>query len=263
MGLLYAFLYGQKSTALLVNSIELEVRIIELDDLSYIYIHHVYIADRNKVKQAFRYYFDLVEYIQNGNVTSADPPDSPIPSSTMSPTQDYEHFRTPRESPALGDGSFPEALCDVSGENIIRQRRQRRPVERYTAQDAITHVTGGRSHIQQQQPRSSRNVTEAAYPLISIQSSRQHNYPENISRIIEQHHEQTNHILAMHDRQMNRLIDQYQDLVSELSRSHRHQQMQMQTSLTISLIDRMKDAGYSREDIAASIKHLQQQSNGD
>lgn len=192
-----------------------------------------------------------MDHVQRGR-TGDDEPASPLPLSTMSSSHGYENFSTPRESPALME-SGQDALCELSGENIIRnQQRQRRPVSRYNGQQD-TALSAARS----QRHQSRRGDP---YPAVSLQPSRQYHDTENLYRLIDQHNAQTNHILDMHNKQLNRLIDQYQDLVSELSRSHRSQQMQMQTSLTASLIERMKDAGFSKEEIASNMTHLQPQS---
>ncbi|KAI7881174.1 hypothetical protein K492DRAFT_236815 [Lichtheimia hyalospora FSU 10163] len=208
-----------------------------------------------QVERAFNYYYQVVDDIENGRVASADP-ESPRPLSTMS----SGNFRTSRESPLLENGPIVESsLCELSGENIIRQqRRQRRPVARYTGESTPVPSGGNSSNRNNlRQARSARNAALVRYP------TRQHEYPESISQLLAQHYNQTSHILDMHDKQLTRLVDQYRDLVREISRSHRSQQLQMQTSLTVSLVDSMKNAGFSKEEISAHIKQLHQSQSND
>ena len=209
----------------------------------------LYVASEAQVERTFSYYYQLVNHVENWpRVPSSADSSAPSTSTSMSYTQDS--FSTSRESTALERGPVVEySVREPSGEDVIQE--QRHPVLRY-ARDGAPVISdagnSGNNRSNMRQERFTQNAAPDRYPL------HEQGYLEGISRLLEQHHTQINHILDMHDKQLNRLMERYH----ELSKNDRIQQLQLQTSLSVSLIDSMKNAGFSKEEIAAKIQQLEQ-----
>ncbi|KAI7881385.1 hypothetical protein K492DRAFT_186959 [Lichtheimia hyalospora FSU 10163] len=99
-------------------------------------------ASEAQVEQAFSYYYQLVDHVENHRRVLPNA-DSLAPSTSTSMASTQDSFSTSRESTSLQSGPLVEySVREPSGDNIIQE--QRRPVSRY-ARDGAPVISGAGS----------------------------------------------------------------------------------------------------------------------
>lgn len=232
-------------------------------------------ANEKTVKKTFPYYYQLVDCVgsdsdlpirtkraiqrqrrqasssSNGHDMSIDAyleDGSPLSSAaSLSPSPVSDFLSSSSSSSAYSQGDYvphipiiptsqPDSstLCTFSERNIINGPRRLpvpspRPSKSAVNDDSNDNTSRANSH-----PTSHHQCNVMMQRMMEILYQQQ----------------------QYHNQQMNRLLEQNQELLNQQSRSHRIHEMQIQASLMVSVIDRLREAGLSKDQISAHLLQL-------